>query len=185
MLQDRFRTPDGRRCVPINYDTTHFSAPNSLDAFNQMDLYSGDRGKGHCVLGGAITCPAGTVIAVTPGFKISATPRGGDGIALGEELSRSDATNQVVGFPRLFEGSSRTGALLVFDRGFVYIPRNINTGNNPTPVAWCQQHNVQTLWRFKVGEKAFRYDEIQDVLHEVANNDDDTLANNRQTCIQQ
>ena len=111
MIQDRFRTPDGRPCVAINYDTTHFSSPNSLDAFHQMDLYSGDRKKGHCVLGGAITCPAGTVVAVTPGFKISATPRGGDGIALGEELSRADQEEEFVGFTRLFRDAIQIGKL--------------------------------------------------------------------------
>jgi len=40
-IQDCFRTPDGRPCVSVNYDTTHFPTPNSLDAHFQMDHYSG------------------------------------------------------------------------------------------------------------------------------------------------
>ena len=182
MIQDRFRTPDGRECVAINYDTTRFSSPNSLDAFHQMDHYSGGRDKGHCVLGGALTCAAGTAVAVTPGFKISATPRGGDGIAMGVELGIADEAIERSGFTRLLRGTPNIGVLLVFDRGFVYIPRNVNTGTNPTPVEWCRQNNVQTLWRFKTGEKAFRYDRSQDVLEEVHHNDDETLAANRENC---
>ena len=183
MIQDRFRTPDGRQCVAINYDTTHFASPNSLDAFQQMDMYSGDRGKGHCVLGGALTCAAGTVVALTPGFKISATPRGGDGIALGEELNRADQSVDIIGFTRLLRGTRNIGVLLVFDRGFVYIPRNVQTRTNLTPVDWCIQNDVQTLWRFKAGEKAFQYDNVLDLLVEVPNNDSETVAANLQLAM--
>ena len=81
-------------------------------------------------------------------------------------------------------GTANIGVLLDVDRGFIYIPRNVNIGTNLTPVDWCLQNNVQTLWRFKAGEKAFKYVPTEDVLTEVANNNDETLASNRQTCIE-
>ena len=174
-----FRTPDDRECVAVNYDTTHLPTPNSLDAHFQMDHYSGPRGKGHCELGGGITCPAGTVLAVTPGLKVSATPRGGDGVTLGTELGQSDRMVIRLGFSRLFRGTPNIGVLLVWDRGFIYIPHNVNLGANPTPVAWCRDNIVQCIWAFKVGEKYFEYDEQTNTLTEVPENDDKTQANNR------
>ena len=165
--------------VLLSTMTTHFPTPNSLDAHFQMDHYSGPRNKGHCELGGGITCPAGTVVAVTPGLKVSATPRGGDGVTLGEELGQADRMPVRQGFSRLLKGTSSIGALLVWDRGFIYIPHNVNRGTSPTPEDWCRANDVQCIWAFKVGEKCFEYDEQTDTLEEVPNNDDKTKANNR------
>ena len=178
-IQNCFRTPDGRECVAVNYDTTHFPTPNSLDAHFQMDHYSGPRGKGHCELGGGITCPAGTVVAFTPGLKVSATPRGGDGVTLGAELGQSDQMPVRLGFTRLLKGTPTIGALLVWDRGFICIPHNVSRGCNPTPVDWCRDNDVQCIWAFKVGEKCFEYNEQTDILEEVTDNQDKTKANNR------
>ena len=178
-IQDSFRTPDGRPCVAVNYDTTHFPVPNSLDAHFQMDHFSGPRGKGHCELGGGITCPAGTVVAVTPGLKVSTTPRGGDGVTLGLELGQSDQMPVRLGFTRLLRGTPSIGTLLCTDRGFIYIPHNVNLGTNPTPEDWCRENNVQCIWAFKVGEKCFHYNEQTDILEEVHDNQDKTQANNR------
>lgn len=178
-IQNCFRTPDGRPCVSVNYDTTHFPAPNSLDAHFQMDHYSGNRGHGHCELGGAITDAQGRVVAVTPGLKVSVTPRGGDGVTLGTELAQADNMRIRLGFTKLLIGTPVIGTLLVWDRGFIYIPHNVNRGTDPTPVDWCRANNVQCIWTFKVGEKCFEYNEETDILEEVPENEDKTKANNR------
>ena len=178
-IQDAFRTPDGRECVAVLYDTTYFPTTNSLDALFQMDHYSGKRGHGHCELGGAITSCRGDVAAVTPGLKVAATPRGGDGITLGLELGQADKLEQRLGFSRLLKGTRNIGVLFVTDRGFKYIPHNINLGDNPTPIEWCLNNDVQCIWPFKTGEKCFTYDEVSNLLEEVLDNQDETLANNR------
>ena len=151
-VQNCFRTPDGRRPVAVNLDATHLGTQNSGDPGFQFDHYSGPRGKGHCELGAAITCGKGSVIAVTPGLKISATPRGGDSSTLASELGQSDRSSSNCGFPRLFRGTPKIGVLLVTDRGYIYIPHNVSLGDNPTPEQWCRDNNVQFIWPFKVGE---------------------------------
>ena len=177
-IQDAFRTPDGRECVAILYDTTHFPTPNSLDAHFQMDHFSGPRGKGHCELGGALTSADGDVVCVTPGLKISTTPRGGDGVTLSVELGQADLMDNPLGFTRLLRGTSKIGVILVWDRGFIYIPHNVNLGDNPIPIDWCRNNGVQCIWAFKVGEKCFTFNEDLHILEEVSENEDKTLANN-------
>ena len=108
---------------------------------------------------------------------------GGDGISFGEELNRADEAGHLSGFTRLLLGTGNLGVLLIFDRGFVYIPRNIQTGANLSPIDWCRRNGVQTLWRFKAGEKAFHYNRDQQLLTEIPNNDDETVATNRDALI--
>ena len=178
-VQNCFRTPDNRPCASFNYDITDLGTTSSADAHFQMDHFTGPRGKGHCELAGAITDSEGRVVALTPGLKVAATPRGGDSITLGKELGESDKMPIRLGFSRMFVGTPNVGVLLVTDRGFVYIAHNVNRGNDPTPIEWCRNNNVQCIWAFKVGEKCFHYNKATDTLEEVPENDDKTKANNR------
>ena len=144
-----------------------------------MDRYTGPRGKGHCELAVAITSPDGDVLAVTPGMKVSATPRGGDSVTLSKELGQADKMSERLGFSRLFIGTPTVGILVVWDRGYIFIPHNINLDGNPIPVEWCRSNDVQCIWAFKCGEKCFTYNKELNVLEEVPYNEDKTLANNR------
>ena len=119
-----------------------------------MQTYSGKREKGQCVLFSNVTCPKGTLVAVTPGPNISCTPRGGDGTSLGLQFDL--ARNQQDGFTRLFRGTADTGTSLNFDRGYIYQAHNVNTGNNPTMLEFCLQNDVLPLFRTIVGDQCFR-----------------------------
>ena len=266
------RTPDGREVVCINDDTTDIKCQKSNDPEYQKDTWSGRRGKGHCVFEGALTDPAGAVIALRPGSHISSTPRGGDGVTLGAQLGYADRTGSVAGFTRLLRGtnapplsnasppnipsvprgrgraSSRNrggrsgsrrggrsgsrrggssgsrsgrqtspshssnqtgsnitssqssqststnvgpgigsdpgarpgiGCMLNCDRGFDFIPFNVNRGSDPTPKQWCQRNNVLMCFPFKEGENAFIYHPPPiDRLEMIENNNDPVLAAN-------
>ena len=81
-----------------------------MDAFAQMQTFSGDRGKEHCVL---FTCSSGSIIAVSPGPNISCPPRGGDGLSLGVQLGLAEENEMLTGVPswcsRLFDGTEELG----------------------------------------------------------------------------
>ena len=104
-VQDRLRTPNGRRIVLANIDTTHVRVDKSTDAFVQQQTYSGARGYKHCVYFSNITASNGEILAVTPGPNIACTPRGGDGVSLGVQLGlaqqQESDTGTASGFTRL------------------------------------------------------------------------------------
>ena len=62
-IQNRLRTPNGKPVTMLNIDATHVNVDKSLDAYAQMQSYSGRSQKGHCLLFSNITCPMGTVVA--------------------------------------------------------------------------------------------------------------------------
>ena len=105
-MQERLRTPNNRPVVLANIDATDIKVDKSLDAFAQMQTFSGARGKGHCYMFSNITCSAGSVLAVTPGPNISCPPRGGDGLSLGVQLGLATEREQQTGVP---EGFTRQG----------------------------------------------------------------------------
>ena len=154
-MQERLRTPDGRPVVLLNIDTTSIKVDQSKDAMAQFQTYSGERGKGHCLLFSNVTCPAGSLVLVTPGPNISCTPRGGDGTSLGVQFEL--ARGQNVGLPRILRGTDNIGAAINFDRGYLFNPPNVNTGSNPTMTEFCQDNNVLALCRVRPGEQSFRY----------------------------
>ena len=96
-IQDRLRTPNGRETVVVNIDTTDIKVEKSSDAYAQMQTFSGDRGKGHAVFFSNITCPAGSILAVTPGPNIACPPRGGDGVSLGVHLGAAEEEVRSIG----------------------------------------------------------------------------------------
>ena len=99
-----------------------------------------------------ITCPAGSLVAVTPGPNISCTPRGGDGTSLGVQLGLANARVQDFGFSRLLKGTDNVGVALNYDRGYLFNPPNVNRGSNPTMTEFCADNNILTLSRVKQGE---------------------------------
>ena len=154
-LQDRFRTPAGRRIVFLNIDTTNVSVDQSEDALAQMRTYSGKREYRHCLLFSNITCARGSLVAITPGPNISCTPRGGDGTSLGVQFNISRVQG-LTGFARLLAGSQNTGVGLVVDRGYLFDAPNVDTGDNPSVVEFCEENDVLLLYRSMVGEQCFR-----------------------------
>ena len=152
-----------------------------MDAFAQMQTFSGDRNKGHCYLLSNVTDSSGYILAVTPGPNISCPPRGGDGVSLGVHLGQAEEDERVTGVPsgftNLLRGTQNIGVGLDFDRGYVYQP-NVNRGSNPSLLEFCQRNNVLPLYRAKTGEMAFEYDPQTDLLHQVQNNQNETRAAN-------
>ena len=153
-VQDRLRTPAGRLVTLVNIDTTSIQVDQSQDAFCQMQTYSGERRKGHCLLMSNITDPAGGLVAVTPGPNIACTPRGGDGTSLGVQLALARGQNS--GFTRILRGTENIGTAFNFDRGYLFNPPNVNTGTNPTLTDFCRDNDILTLSRVKTGEQCFR-----------------------------
>ena len=109
-------------------------------------MWSGQRGKKHCVLAGTITCPKGSLLAITPGLKISSCIRGGDATTLASGLHRALFNSYV----RLLRGTPEIGVCVDHDRGFIYIPHNVNIGDALAPVDWFEANNIASMWRFKV-----------------------------------
>ena len=116
LVQDHLRTPAGRPVVLVNMDATDIKIDKTSDAFCQMQTYSADRGKGHCVLFSNLTCPAGTVLAVSPGPNISCPPRGGENVSIGVQLrmaeEREAQSNTCQGFTKLLKGTHNIGTAL-------------------------------------------------------------------------
>ena len=137
-------------------DATHLSFDKSEDPEVNRNTYSGKREYRHCVLFNLITCPLGSIVAVTPGPNISCTPRGGDGTSFGVQVTISRLQN-LTGFVTLLAGSPELGTCLVVDRGYVVIPHNVNIGDNPTFLQFCEENDVLPLFRSNVGEQCFRY----------------------------
>ena len=154
IVQERLSTPDGRPVCLLNIDTTHIQVDQSKDAMAQMQTYSGEREKGHCLLIGNVTDTAGSLVLVQPGPNISCTPRGGDGTSLGLQFELGRGQN--AGLPRLLRGTDNVGVAINFDRGYLFNPPNVNTGTNETMTEFCQNNNVLTLSRVRPGEQSFR-----------------------------
>ena len=70
------------------------------------------------------------------------------------------------------------GVLYNADRGFMYTPFNVNRGQDPTPIEWCDRNNVLFCCPFKPGERAFRYNAATDRLYMIYDNEDEVLAAN-------
>ena len=164
-----------------NIDTTDIKVDKSLDAFAQMQTFSGDRQKGHCYLFSNITCSLGSILAVSPGPQISCPPRGGDGVSLGVQLGQAEQRQQLSGvsegFTKLLQGTPNLGVGLDFDNGYVYQP-NVNQGTNPSLLDYCQQNDILPLFRTKVGRFAFIFNRQTNLLEQVQNNRDETRAAN-------
>ena len=120
---------------------------------------------------GALTAPSGDVVGMRPGPHASTTPRTGDSIVLGSQLQQADNSANNIGFTRLLKGSSSTALALFVDWGYIYHP-NVNTCSNPTPLEWCDKNDVLMIWPFKIGERAFEYDEQNDLMTCIENNQD-------------
>ena len=180
-LQEHLRTPNGRPLALLNIDTTDIMVDKTSDAFAQMQTYSGDRGKKHCLFFSNLTDSLGRIIAVTPGPNIACTPRGGDGVSLGVHLGQAQATQRTTGqtpaCTRLLGGTPRIGVGLDFDRGYKFLDR-VNTGNNPNLIEVCADLDILPLYRTAVGEMAFVYNADTDLLEQIQNNRDPTLAAN-------
>ena len=147
----------------------------------QMQTFSGDRGKGHCYLFSNITCSSGSILAVTPGPNISCPPRGGDGVSLGVQHGLAAESERTTGVPtghtRFCRGTPNIGVGLVVDKGYIHQP-NVNTGSNPTLLEYCQTNNILPLYRANTGDMAFNYNPETDLLEQIQNNPDPTLAVN-------
>ena len=98
----------------VNLDTTDIKVDKSTDANFQMQTYSGDRGKGHALFFSNMTCPSGSILAVTPGPNIACPPRGGDGISLGVHLGMAESTGSSSGFTKLLRGTNNIGGCSKF-----------------------------------------------------------------------
>ena len=168
---ETLRTDDGRDVMVVNEDPTYLTSPTSNDPKYQQDIYSGKRGKGHCQLAGALVCPIGSILAIRPGPHISATPRGGENVSLGASLGQLDCHGLFTGYPRLLRGTPKIGTVLNTDRGFHVVPYRLNRTNDsnraqdPTTLEWCDQNNVHKMWRFRVGERGYTYDSVNDILN--------------------
>ena len=170
-IVETLKTPDGRDVMVVNEDPTYLTSPTSNDPQYQQDIYSGARGKGHCVLAGALICPIGSILAIRPGPHVSTTPRGGENVSLGATLGQLDRHGVRTGFVRLLRGTQRIGTAFNTDRGFHFVPRRLNRTNDrnrgpdPTTLEWCDQNNVHKMWRFRVGERGYNYDASNNVLN--------------------
>lgn len=166
----------------VNLDATDIKVDKTTDAFGQMQTFSGDRGKGHCLMFSNLTCPAGSVLAVSPGPSISCPPRGGEAVSIGVQLQMSEAreqqTNTTQGFTKLLKGTGNLGTAIDVDRGYVYEPRNVNTRGNPSFVEYCDQNDILLLTRVRTGESAFEFNSSSGLLEQVQNNTDPTRAAN-------
>ena len=153
-IQSKLRTPDGRPVVILNIDTTDLCVDQAQDAFSQMRTYSGSRGKQHCLLFSTITDTQGAVVCTTPGPNISCTPRGGDGTSLGVQFGLvRDPDN---GFTTLLRGTEDIGTCLNMDRGYLFIAHNVNLGDYPSVLQFCQENNILPIYRTILGEYSFR-----------------------------
>jgi hypothetical protein len=180
-IQERLRTPNGREVVFANVDTTDIKVDRSSDAYAQMQTFSGDRQKGHCVFFCNITDASGAILAITPGPNVACPPRGGDGVSMGVHLGvaqeQQRLTGSSPGFSKLLEGSRNIGVCLDFDRGYVYQPR-VNTGSHPTLLEYCQQNDILPLYRAQTGEFRFTFNRQTNLLEQVPHNNDETIAAN-------
>ena len=63
------------------------------------------------------------------------------------------------------------------DKGYIHQP-NINTGSNPTLLEYCQTNNILPLYRANTGDMTFNYNPETDIIEQIQNNPDPTLAVN-------
>ena len=184
-MSRKLRTDKGRQVCLMNIDATDVKVDKSMDAFAQMQSFSGDRQKGHCYLFSNVTCSKGSILAVTPGPNVACSPRGGDGVSLGVHLGiaqqrdplRDPLLDPDTGLPRLLGGSQNIGVGLVFDQGYVYQP-NVNRGSNPTLLEYCEDNDILPIYRVKPGGFGFSYNRETELLERTPNNGDETRASN-------
>ena len=99
------------------------------------------------------------------------SPTGGDGIAIGEQLTMEDRLQLRGGFSRLLQGTQAdpvsgtqgVGVALTTDRGYIYLPPNI-APDNVDFKQWCRDNNVLLVHPFQQGEGGFEYDPLTDIL---------------------
>ena len=98
-------------------------------------------------------------------------PTGGDGIAVGEQLSMEESLGLQGGFSRLLKGTQAdpeagtqgVGVVLTTDRGYIFVPNGMASGN-VTFTEWCTEEDILLLFPRKEGEGAFSYDAASDTL---------------------
>ena len=95
----------------------------------------------------------------------ASTPSGGDGLAVGEQLTMEQRLDLRGGFTRLLKGTEPdpviglegVGVTLTTDRGYIFIPNNME-GDNVNFMEYCEEEDILMLHPFKAGEGAFTYD---------------------------
>ena len=100
-----------------------------------------------------------------PGGMKASTPSGGDGLAIGEQLTMEERLNLRGGFTRLLKGTQAdptnglegVGVTLTTDRGYIFIPNNMD-GDNTNFMEYCRDEDIFLLHPFKSGEGALSYD---------------------------
>ena len=84
------------------------------------------------------------------------SPSGGDGLAIGEQLTMEEQLGLRGGFSRLLQGTQADpslstqgiGVALTTDRGYIFVPNNMG-GDNINFMAWCRENNVLLLHPFR------------------------------------
>ena len=84
------------------------------------------------------------------------SPSGGDGLAIGEQLTMEEQLGLRGGFSRLLQGTQADpslstqgiGVALTTDRGYIFVPNNLG-GDNRNFMDWCREHNVLLLHPFR------------------------------------
>ena len=98
-------------------------------------------------------------------------PSGGDGLAIGEQLTMEEHLNLRGGFTRVLRGTQPdpatgrqgVGVALTTDRGYIFLPANL-APDNVDFKEWCRENNVLLIHPFAQGEGGFRYDANSDTL---------------------
>ena len=98
-------------------------------------------------------------------------PSGGDGLAIGEQLTMEERLNLRGGFTRVLRGTQPdpttgrqgVGVALTTDRGYIFLPANL-APDNVDFKEWCRNNNVLLIHPFAEGEGGFRYDATSDTL---------------------
>ena len=110
----------------------------------------------------------------------ASSPSGGDGLAVGEQITMEQALALRGGFTRLLRGTQPdpatgrpgVGVELTTDRGYIFSPPGIAPANVDF-MDWCRQNDILLIHPYKEGEGAFTYDPNTDTLIFNPNEDDE------------
>lgn len=145
-LLSNFRDPTGndQQAVGISIDSKKFKTLNSMDYEAQKDAYYSKKG-GHFFTATTLVDTTGYVVGTLP-LGAAASPRCGDSQLTGLELKIEEEDCFTSGIKPILRGSNSHFVVLAVDKGYVFVPHNVDLANIENVKEWCQQNGCFIVW---------------------------------------
>lgn len=151
-LLSYFADPKGanRIAVGISLDSKKVSIENSQDFECQKDCYYSKKG-GHFVTFTSFVDTSGYIVYTLP-VAAASSPRCGDSQLCGLELKRQVSEPNDKDMISLLCGTDKHFILLSVDKGYVFIPHNVNLTNVEILKEWCADNSCFLIWPSEQGD---------------------------------